>query len=162
MENTNFTLNDLFPDLRLVTGLDYLSDLPKYFSQLTSNPHNIHSLGDMKAFTQFSPPEQYPQRDTGIWDDILESLGQYGLDNTSPLFWPAYQRLLAYSGPEGVTRALHAHNLDALILPSDFSVNMPALAGLPVVNVPMGSYPSSSPVTITPPWNLINTAPNIP
>lgn len=51
----------------------------------------------------------------------------------------------SYLGGEGgVTGALAAFSLDVLISPADYSPNLPAYAGLPVLTVPMGFYSSNN------------------
>lgn len=143
----------------LVMAADFVADLPnQYLSQLTSNPNNVTSLADIWAFTQAYGPEEYPQRDTAVWDATLS----LGFDNTSPIFTSLYEQTSYWGEEGGVTGALAAHNLDALIMPTASSPGVPALAGLPVVTVPMGHYPARTKVVTTPPWNLVAVAPNVP
>jgi len=60
-----------------------------------------------------------------------------------------------------VTGVLERLNLDALIMPTDYSPNLPAYAGTPVVTVPMGYYPSNSTVAKSS-RGLVEVGPNIP
>lgn len=167
IDNTNFSafeefLADSQRDIgneTIVLDADFVSDLPNlYLSQLTSNPNNIHSLADERNFTHTFPLEDYPQRDTGVWDQALG----LGYNNTDYRFWQAYQFTTYFGGEGGVLGVLKKFNLDALILPTDYSPSLPAYAGLPVVTVPMGFYPSSSKIVAFPPWNLTAIGPNIP
>jgi len=167
VDNTNFTafdeyLADAYSPLgneSIVLDADFVSDLSDlYLSQLTSNPNNIFSLADESNFTHTFPPEDYPARDTGVWDQALS----LGYNNSDYRFWQAYQYTTYFGGAGGVTGALATYNLDALILPTDYSPGLPAYAGLPVVTVPLGFYPSNSSITTTPPWNLVAVGPNIP
>ncbi len=59
------------------------------------------------------------------------------------------------------TKAL-ADSLDALVLPTDFSPNFPALIGSPVITVPMGAFPADTKVQPNGFGNLNATAPNLP
>ena len=137
---------------------DFLSDLPgEYLSQLTINPHNITSVASLRSFTRTFAREDYPDRDTGVWDEALE----LGFGNTDPRFWPLYQHNLRVAGSEGILGVLANNSLDALILPTDFSPEFPARLGSPVVTVPMGSYPANQTVVKTS-RDLVDTAPNIP
>jgi amidase len=43
---------------------------------------------------------------------------------------------------------LKNHSLDALILPTEFSPNFPALIGSPVVTVPLGKYPANTTIML--------------
>ena len=54
----------------------------------------------------------------------------------------------------GVTGTLDKYNLDALVMPTFTSFHLPAIAGLPVVTVPLGFFPSDTPLV----WNLKKTA----
>ncbi|KAL8843522.1 MAG: hypothetical protein Q9170_000026 [Blastenia crenularia] len=143
----------------IVLEADFLSDLPKnYLSKLVTNPNNVHDLADVSNFTHSYPPEDYPDRDTAVWDDALA----LGFDNTSPQFWAAYQNNLQIAGPQGILGVLANNSLDALILPTDFSAGLPALVGTPVVTVPLGFYPANTTVVRNRRGTLVETAPNIP
>ena len=142
----------------IVLDADFIADLPKYLSQLTSNPNNVNDLEDVRAFTQSFPAEDYPDRDTAVWDQSID----LGYDNTSPEFWAAYQRNLQIAGPEGILGLMQNYSLDALILPTDFSPDLPARLGTPVVTVPMGFYPENTTVVYNRRHTLVELGPNIP
>ena len=161
IRNTNFTRFDEFNYSNastIVLDADFVSDLPDlYLSKLTYNPQNIHDLEDLENFTHTFPLEDYPERDTDVWDQALS----FGFNNSSPQFWAAYQENLENGGPGGVTGALYTYELDALLLPTAFSPGVPAVIGSPVVTVPMGFMPPNTTVTTTD-FGLVETAPNIP
>jgi len=54
------------------------------------------------------------------------------------------------------------YNLDALIMRSFASLLLSGLAGLPVITVPLGSYPQNALIMKTKRGDLISTGPNIP
>jgi amidase len=60
-----------------------------------------------------------------------------------------------------VLGALKAHNLDAFVLPTGYSPGVPARAGLPIVTVPMGCYPSNTSV-VESRRGLVTVGPNNP
>ena len=117
---------------------------------------NITSLADLRKFTQSFPAEEYPMRDTALWDQTLQNW-----NNTSPNFWPAYQQNLFFGEEGGLLGALERHNLDAVILPAFFAADWAAMIGAPIVTVPLGSFPPGSPV-IPSSWGMVKAAPNIP
>lgn len=160
--NANYTgLAEYRNDSGVVNVLygDFLADLPNlYLSQLSSNPNNVTSLAEVREFTQSYPEEEYPSRDTGVWDAALA----LGYDNTSPQFWAQYQRNLYYGGEGGVLGALERDNLSAIILPSPVSPGIPALVGSPVITVPLGFYPANTTTVYNPRGNLVARAPNFP
>lgn len=145
-----------FPNI--VLEADFNTDLAKYLAELTVNPNNIKTLSDLRNFTQGFPLEDYPERDTDVWDDAIE----LGYGNTAPEFWSNYTADLFYAGPQGVTGALTNFSLDALVVPTDFAPFLPALIGAPVVTVPLGALPPNTTVQQNGFGNLNASAPNLP
>lgn len=166
IDNTNFSafaewLIDAQSPLSnqtLVLETDFISNLAAYLAQLTFNPKNVHSLKDISYFTRTFSKEDYPERDTATWD---EALG-LGFNNSDARAFRAFQHTNFFGGPGGVTGALEAFGLDALIMPTDFSPVFPAQAGLPVVTVPMGFYPRNATIQTGTPFNLTEIGPNVP
>ncbi|MCJ1455863.1 hypothetical protein MMC28_006220 [Mycoblastus sanguinarius] len=164
IDNTNITsfaldqYNDGNSSI-VVLEADFITDLvTDYLSLLTYNPENVHDLAEVSNFTHHFPQEDYPDRDTGVWDGALA----LGFNNTSPEFWPYYQLNLEIAGPQGILGLLANYSLDALILPTDFSPGLPALVGTPVVTVPLGFYPANETVMNNTRGTLVETGPNIP
>lgn len=159
VEATNFTAAVEFWNSNLssvIHNADFLVNLRSYIESLTYNPTNISSLADLRKFTQTYPLEDYPTRDTGVWDAALQSW-----NNTDPRFWPAYQQTLYYGGDGGLLGAIERNNLDAVILPANFASSWAAVVGAPIVTVPLGFYPANTPV-VRDSWGLVESAPNIP
>ncbi|KAF2084470.1 amidase [Saccharata proteae CBS 121410] len=141
----------------LVLNADFLVNLASYLGLLTYNPNNITNLAQLRAFTQSFPKEDYPDRDTAVWDEALEQ----GWNNTDPRFWQAYQDDLYLGGEGGVLGALDRDNLDAVVLPTSFSPGPAAIIGSPVVTVPLGFYPKNSSVEMSS-RGLVDTGPDVP
>lgn len=142
----------------IVLDTDFAAGLSDYLSLLEANPQNIHGLQDVADFSRAEPREEFPNRDTYVWDRLLTR----NITSTSPEAWSAYQANLRWGGEGGVLGALDAHNLDALIMPTFTSFHLPAIAGLPVITVPLGSYPENTQLAMNAKGNLISVAPNIP
>lgn len=143
----------------LVLNADFLVNLATYFDSLTYNPYNLTSLADLRNFTQHFPLEDYPDRDTAVWDNALDA---QGWNNTDPRFWAAYQHDQYFGGEGGLLGALQRDNLDAVILPTSFSPGIPAIIGAPVVTVPLGFYPANATVYYNTRGDLVDTGPNVP
>ncbi|KAF7509023.1 hypothetical protein GJ744_008418 [Endocarpon pusillum] len=161
VDNTNFTGyeqlgNSMSPSI--VLDADFITDLARYLSQLVANPTGVQDLEDVRNFTRRTPVEEYPDRDTDVWDEALDDLG---FGNTDPRFWAAYQENLFLAGPLGLTGALANYSLDAVILPTSLAAFVPALIGNPVVTVPLGFYPPNSTVVPTD-RGLSGVGPNLP
>ncbi|KAH7381309.1 glutamyl-tRNA amidotransferase subunit A [Phaeosphaeria sp. MPI-PUGE-AT-0046c] len=161
VENTNYTayaeyLNSTGEDT--VLSGDFGPNLAAYLEQLYTNPRNVHTLADIANFTQTFPLEEYPSRDTAVFDASLA----LNFTNTSPEFWAAYQSNLYLGGPGGILGALDTYDLDAVIIPTRSASGISAIIGAPVVTVPLGAYPANTTVVTNPRGNLNATAPGIP
>ncbi|KAL9128934.1 MAG: hypothetical protein Q9217_002488 [Psora testacea] len=63
---------------------------------------------------------------------------------------------------QGVIGALETHDLDALVMPTFASFYLPAVAGLPIITVPMGFLPNNTPLLMNSKGTMVNAAPGIP
>ena len=152
-------LNKDFPNAEtVVLYADFITNLAQYFSHLVSNPNNITSLKDVLEFTHNSPKEDFPERDTAIWEQALAQ----GFGNTSPEVWGNETNIIYLAGHLGLTGALRNHTLDAIISPTDFIINTAALLGTPVVTVPLGRTPDNTPLQKNGFGNLNTEGPNRP
>ncbi|KAI9807960.1 MAG: hypothetical protein M1825_005267 [Sarcosagium campestre] len=162
VDNADFPEYDSFRShrwtARQILSADFASDLcDGYLSKLVSNPHGIHNLSDLELFTKEDSREAFPARDVLLWDDALSS----SLNNTSPEFWSIYQRNLYLGGKGGILGALEKYKLDALIMPTEYASSLAAIAGYPVVTVPLGFYPANMTVQRGSD-DLVSVGPNIP
>lgn len=143
---------------RIVASSDLVTNLGDYVKQLTYNPYNLTSLADIRDETQKHPLEEYPARDTGVFDHFLE----LGFRNDDPRVWPAYQNLQHLRGKHGMFGAMDEHDLDALVMPSGVSSSWAAVIGAPVVTVPLGYWPADAKVSKDETGQLIAHAPGVP
>lgn len=143
-----------------VTGIGFLSNLPRYLASLKSNPNNIHSLADIRHFTQTVQPrlEEYPSRNTGVWDLILSM----ELNTSSPEYWTMHQQALQLGGEGGIIGALERHNLDAVLLPTSLAASIPSIVGTPVITVPLGAWPNGTEVQRDNRGDSVERAPGVP
>ena len=148
-------LNDTLLALQIMSA-DFVVNIESYLKQLSHNPHNISTLPALRAWTRQSTLEGYPAKSTGVWDFALENW-----NNTTPEFWQAYQKGLYYDGEGGLLGTIKRHGLDALVLPSKFSWSFAAVAGAPVVSIPMGAMGDGQPVVVDSD-GLVQSAPGIP
>ena len=153
-----FNLPAFSRNASIVLDTDFVAGLSDYFSQLKTNPNNIHSLDDVAQFTKSDSREQYPSRDVYVWNRQMSR----NITNDSFESHAAYQANLRMGGEFGVLGALEKYNLDALIMPTFASFHLPAIAGLPVITVPLGFYPSKTPLIMNAKGTLVSVAPNIP
>ncbi|RYP70593.1 hypothetical protein DL769_004915 [Monosporascus sp. CRB-8-3] len=145
------------PTSSAVLPADFISNLASYLAELTVNPHNIHSLEELREFTQSFPLEQYPDRNTATWDSALG----LGYNNTDFRFWEALQMNYYAGGEAGLLGAYERNEVDVIVMPSSNSPGLAAIVGAPVVTVPMGFYPEDTEV-VTNSRGLVTRGPNIP
>ncbi|KAB5580286.1 amidase signature domain-containing protein [Coniochaeta sp. 2T2.1] len=141
----------------IVLGADFVSDLAAYLAELSYNPNDLHSLADVRAFTQSFPAEAYPDRNTARWDDALA----LGYNNTDIRFWNELQRNYYWGGEGGMLGAIERNKLDALVMPTSQSAGRAAIVGAPIVTLPLGFYPAAQPVSRSS-RGLVSTGPMIP
>lgn len=146
---------DAFSDIALT---DFARNLEAYFAQLTANPQEITTLSELQDFTQGFEAEEYPERDTQLFEDGVK----LSIPEATPEFWSAYQSYLLIAGELGVTGALKNNSLDALVVPSAYASHLPAILGSPIVSVPLGRYPEDTPVEKNTFGDLNALAPNLP
>lgn len=140
----------------IVSGADFLTDLPKYLAELETNPNNLHNLADVRAFTDQSPLES-GRYDFAGFNMILKR----GIKNTMPIWWEYYTRRLYLNTNLGLTGALRNNSLDAIIAPTPIATQI-ALDGAPVISVPLGHAGKDTPYQRNRLDNLNTLGPNHP
>ena len=82
--------------------------------------------------------------------------------NESHESYAAYRMNLHMAEELGVVGALDRYGLDALVMPTFASFHLPAIAGLPIVTVPLGAYTAHTTPVMNSKGTMYNVAPNIP
>jgi len=136
---------------------DFKANVQRYMSELIDVPSGARSLADLIAFNNANPSLELPPgyEDQHIFERA-EALP--GFDQT---YYDALDRD-TWLGTEGsIDYALRTYKLDALIMPSRGTNSAPAaLAGYPMVSVPLGFFPDDTPVVVD--GHTIFPAPGIP
>ena len=160
-DNANFTVFDppaFGRNSSIVLDTDFVAGLADYLTLLVKNPNNVRNLNDIARYTKSDPREEYPNRDTYVWDRELTR----NITNESPESWAAYQANLFMAEEQGVLGVLDRYNLDALVMPTFASFHLPAIAGLPIVTVPLGFYPAETRSTMNLKGTMVSIGPGIP
>lgn len=146
-------------DTDLVIMSDFKSGLENYLAKLETNPHRITSLQDIIDYTRRSEDEEYPARDIEGFFDAERSP-----ESSSDQYQTILKESTRLAGGEGIIATLNQYNLDALIAPSlaTKATTMAAIAGLPIVSVPMGFYLTGTQIDRDKRGDLIRVAPGIP
>ncbi|KAK3626192.1 hypothetical protein LTR56_019980 [Elasticomyces elasticus] len=169
----NLTDHANYPDIHaynteaqfnLALDIGFKHDFPAYMSQLAFNPTGIQNLADLLAWTQDFQAEQYPLRSTDFWEASLAS----NLTTSSPEYLAAISHNAYLGSNATIQGALDLHRLDALVLPTAYSVRPAVYAGYPVIAVPLGYFNASTKVVQAggggdpSVWGLNTVAPGIP
>ncbi len=93
-----------------------------------------------------------------MWDSEFDR----NITNESKESYDAYQANLHMAEEQGVLGVLDRYGLDALIMPTFASFHLPSIAGLPIVSVPLGFFPSDTVIAMNLKGTLVNVAPNVP
>jgi len=141
-----------------VLDVDFKIQLNAYYAALKENPSGVRSLADLIAFNNANPNLEEPPRfeDQSI---LIESEATTGF-NSSYFQSLAFDKLLGAT--QGIDAALQANNLDALVLPAPGLTTTPAaIAGYPIVTVPLGFYPDNVTIALAGP-ETVYPAPGVP
>ena len=139
----------------------FIEDIKVYFSELTYNPNNLHSLVDLRNYTASDIREDYPDRDMRIFDDAIASYGNFSTNDVAITGYTAWQAGVKYDAEGGVTGICNLLNLSAMVLPTEYAPVWASSPGLPAISVPLGAYPDGTPV-INGFRDLVDVAPGIP
>jgi amidase len=137
MDNANFPgLNEwrASTNSNTVLEIDFEYDVANYFKSLLVNPTNITTLSQLINFTHTDPREDWPDRNTITWEQALA----LNLTQTSANYTKALFADLRLGSNATIAGAINMYGLDALILPTSMAAGVAAIAGYPVVTVPLG------------------------
>ncbi|KAI0923070.1 hypothetical protein AcW1_002450 [Taiwanofungus camphoratus] len=142
----------------VVLDVDFKVQLNAYYEALLENPSGVRSLAELIQFDNDNPALEEPPR----YEDqstLIASEATTGFNST-------YYGALAFDkemgATQGIDAALKAYNLDALILPAPGYTTVPAaIAGYPIVTVPLGFYPENVTIGLAGP-ETVYPAPGVP
>jgi len=142
----------------IVADIDFKVQLNRYLEALVDNPSGVRSLADLIKFNDDNPTLEKPEGHTNQ-SSLIRAEATNGFD-------AEYFAALAADHDIGRTRgidfALKKFDLDALVLPAPGFTSLPAaLAGYPIVTVPLGFFPENT--TVGRDWPaVVYPAPGIP
>lgn len=141
-----------------VVGADFVADVANYFNEMTTNPNGIKNIQQLINFTETYVPEDYPDRDIARW----LSAASLNITMGDANYYTALLKQYYYGSNATILGALEKYNLDALIIPSSMAPGYAAIAGYPIVTVPLGYYPATTNVTYNARGTLVELGPNFP
>ncbi|KAG2353763.1 amidase signature enzyme [Suillus spraguei] len=142
----------------IVLDADFKIQLNAWFDSLIANPSGVASLEDLIMFDNNNPTLKEPM---GYTDQsiLIESQATTG-------FNASYYQSLAFDkelgATSGIDAAIEMYALDALVLPAPgYTTVSAAIAGYPIVTVPLGFYPENVTIGSARP-ETVYPAPGIP
>ncbi|PIL28885.1 transporter [Ganoderma sinense ZZ0214-1] len=144
------------PNETLVTGTDLKVDLNRYIAGLVEVPSNVKNLADLIAYNTAHADEELVEP---YWTDQSEFIFAQNL-SVNEAYFEAVVKAKDLAGKRGIDATLASFNLSALIMPSQVASAVPALAGYPIVGVPLGFLPTTTP--LSPATPIRATGPNQP
>ncbi|KAJ3751165.1 amidase signature enzyme [Lentinula detonsa] len=142
----------------VVLDTDFKIQINAWLEGLISIPSGVRSLADLIAFDNANPSLEEPVNFT--------SQSEFIASEATTGFTDAYFQSLAFDhelgGAQGIDAALKMFDLDALVLPAQGLTTVPAaIAGYPIVTVPLGFFPSNVTIGSAGP-ETVYPAPGVP
>ncbi|KAF8603271.1 amidase signature enzyme [Ceratobasidium sp. AG-I] len=146
-----------------VSSIDFKIKLNAYLGSLNSIPTGASTLSKIIAFNNAYMDLERP---AGNEDQSTLIMSQ-STDGYNSTYYAALHADYELGRTNGIDAALRNHRLDALILPSNGrSTTPPAIAGYPMISVPLGFFPSTTPVVREPKSShvahIVYPAPGLP
>ncbi|RPD60677.1 amidase signature enzyme [Lentinus tigrinus ALCF2SS1-7] len=126
----------------IVLNVDFKVDVNKYISELVEVPTGVKDLADLIAFNIAHANEELVPP---FWTDQSQFITS---ENTTvdQAFFDAVAADKDLGATRGIDATLQTFNLDAILLPTDVSSTPAAIAGYPIVTVPLGFLPADTPL----------------
>ncbi|KAG1903688.1 amidase signature domain-containing protein [Suillus fuscotomentosus] len=158
-----------------VLDVDFKVDLNKYLSELVDVPTGVKTLAALIEFSEKRadlnlPPPFYNDQSQYvgsnlIHDILLARISRFKQSEASQVD-DAYFSALAEDFDLGRTRGIDVtlaqFNLDAIILPTEHAPGPAAIAGYPLISVPLGFQPDDVELLPVTPSSVYTQAPGLP
>ncbi|KAG1888408.1 amidase signature domain-containing protein, partial [Suillus subluteus] len=136
---------------QLVSTVDFKIDVNKYISELVEVPTGVKALADLIEFNKTHADQELP---APFYTDQSQLTDAY---------FAALAKDFDLGRTRGIDATLVQFNLDAIILPTDALAPLPAaIAGYPLISVPLGFQPDDVEVLPETPSPLHSQAPGLP
>ncbi|KAG9075209.1 hypothetical protein FS749_013143 [Ceratobasidium sp. UAMH 11750] len=141
-----------------VLNVDFKVEINQYLRGLESIPTGASTLEKIIAYNDahkdLEGPKGYEDQST-----LKEAQATTGY---SPMYYAALRANHDLGRTRGIDAVLKAHKLDAIMLPSSGWTTVPAaIAGYPIVTVPLGFFPNNTNAASAGP-NIVYPAPGVP
>lgn len=159
----DYNKDRLEEDEKVVLSLEFKTSLESYLSQLDN--HSVKTLDQVIEFTKTTEKEDFPFR------DIDRLSGSLDINEQQPD--PEFRsKAIARSRANGITTidsaidSLHSANPRSkgavLVVPAQYASGIAAVAGHPILTIPLGFAPAQTPIEYNKLGTTIVKGPNFP
>ncbi|KAF5378228.1 hypothetical protein D9757_009132 [Collybiopsis confluens] len=140
--------------------MDFKLQINEYFASLKDVPTGVRSLADLIQFNIDNAAVELPQ----YYDDqsILIESEKTNVTRDDEVYRQVVEKNLELGAKRGIDAVLKAFELDALVLPARSTHTPAAIAGYPMVTVPLGFFPEDEPMKDDDGPNVAYPAPGMP
>ncbi|KAF9269516.1 amidase signature enzyme [Marasmius fiardii PR-910] len=140
-----------------VLNVDFKIELNRYLEWLGGVPSGVRTLTDLINFNNEHKELELPEH----YDDQSRLIASDATSGRDTEWAKALARNLEQGATRGIDAVMKEHNLDALVLLGCDTSTPAALAGYPIVTVPLDFYPENTTITKSGP-NTVYPAPGLP
>ncbi|KAG8216099.1 amidase signature domain-containing protein [Butyriboletus roseoflavus] len=142
-------------DESLVLTVEFKVGVNKYIEGLRKRPQNVNDLADLIRFNDENKDKELPE--PFLYRPISAS-------KQNDEYYEAVQKGYQLGRTDGIDGTLKKFALDAIIMPSShgYGSKVAAIAGYPLVSVPLGFLSDATEPTPNPPMPLHSEAPGMP
>ncbi|KAJ8082280.1 hypothetical protein AAF712_001743 [Marasmius tenuissimus] len=141
----------------IVLNVDFKIEFNRYLEWLDDVPTGVRTLADLIKFNEDHKDVELPQD----YDDQSRLIASEATTGCDEEYLKATTTSLEQGTTNGIDAVMTKHKLDALVLPGSDGSTPAALAGYPIVTVPLDFYPDDTPITKSGP-NTVYPAPGLP
>ncbi|KAH7883026.1 amidase signature domain-containing protein [Phlebopus sp. FC_14] len=145
---------------RTVLTVEFKVGVNKYISGLAKRPPGINNLADLIKFNEENADKELPPPYHTDQSQFIKSEAS-AVDEE---YYIALAEDYNLGRRDGIDATLQKYDLDAIVLPTSYSYTSKAaaIAGYPLVTVPLGFQPESAEPVPNPPAPLHTEAPGLP
>ncbi|KAH0831228.1 amidase signature domain-containing protein [Lanmaoa asiatica] len=147
-------------DERLVLTVEFKVGVNKYIEGLRKRPKNVNNLADLIRFNDENKDKELPEPYHTDQSQFHKSEASEPDDR----YYEAVKKDYQLGRIDGIDATLKKYALDAIVLPSSYgyATKAAAIAGYPLVSVPLGFLSDATEPTPNPPTPLHDKAPGLP
>lgn len=135
---------------------DFKVNVEQYISKLIEVPTGVKTLNDIIEFNKTHADKELIEP---FWADQV-TLEESDLAKQDATYWHALLHDYEMGREKGIDGALKQYNLDAILMPTSKASRPAAVAGYPVMSVPLGFQPADVALEAANPTRM--NGPNMP